>query len=173
MRNHQPAAAPHLPTVTSGGSDVPAIVGRFLTRLRRVPVGAWAGAARVLDEADREGGNLPGAPGSVSAARASLRRVAAAMPGVAAQTQRRVQNMVEIAQTCLQTADAASMRRAALGAALGLAALPTIGEETFTTLYAPFESLIPLEDIQDPQDDRAVSGWSGEAADMPQLTTTA
>lgn len=129
------------------GNDLPPIVIDYLRRLRSLPVGAWAQAAAALDEAERRARAKPGSD-SIAAAHASLRRIVSGMPGLAVQTQRRVQNLVEVAQTCLHSADCAMLKRAALAAALALMARPALGERLFTQLYAPFEPWIPLQELE-------------------------
>lgn len=134
------------PPVGAADNELPSVVIDYLHRLRRLPVGAWCDAARALYEAEQHSRTQPG-PESIEAAHASLRRVVAGMPGLAVQTQRRVQNMADVAQTCLHIADASRMRRAAVTAALALAAREMLGERVFERLYAPFEPFIPLSDL--------------------------
>jgi hypothetical protein len=126
--------------------ELPAVVIDYLLRLRRLPVGAWNDAAQALVAAERNAGSTPSAT-SIAAAHATLRRIVAGVPGLAVQTQRRVQNMVEMAGTCMHISDCTKMKRAALTAALALAVRQSLGEPLFTQLYAPFEPFIPLEDL--------------------------
>ena len=148
MRHQQPAprAALHF---SLPERDLPPIVVDYLNRLRQLPVGAWADAGQALQMAEQTSGNS-GRPGPVAAARATLRRVVGQMPGLAVQTQRRVQDMVEIAGACLHAETVAPMRRAALTAALALATRDAIGDKAFERLYAPFEPFIPHAELEAP-----------------------
>lgn len=136
-------------------TDLPPIVLDYLNRLRHLPVGAWADAGQALYMAEQTAGSS-GRPGPVAAARATLRRVVGRMPGLAAQTQRRVQDMVEIAGACLQAETVAPMRRAALTAALALATRDAIGNKAFERLYAPFEPFIPFAVLEEPGPEQAL-----------------
>lgn len=124
---------PQVPAQAGEHVALPEVVIDFLNGLRRLPVGDWAEAARAAD--------ADGAP-----ANASLRRIVAGMPGIAAQTQHRVRDMVEVAQGCVDDAVTGPMRRVALNAALALATRDALGDENFAQLYGPFEELIPLAD---------------------------
>lgn len=135
MKNSPTHTSPILGLV-SDDAELPDVVIGYFNRLRRLPVGDWAAVARAS-----------AADGDAAAAEATLRRVVGRMPALAAQTQRRVQNFVEVAASCLPESDAAAMLHVALGAALALATRSIVGEEAFATLYAPFASLIPLEDL--------------------------
>jgi hypothetical protein len=146
-------AAPVLGLVTDDAELPDTVIGYF-NRLRRLPVGDWAAVARAS-----------AADGNAAGAEATLRRVVGRMPGLAAQTQRRVQNFVEVAASCLTESDAAAMLHVALGAALALATRPLVGEEAFTTLYAPFASLIPLEDLDGHPD---LDAWGQAPAPLAQ-----
>lgn len=143
---HQTYSAIVAPPAGAADNELPLVVIDYLHRLRRLPVGAWCDAARALDQAEQRSRTQPGTD-SIEAAHAALRRIVAGMPGLAVQTQRRVQNMAEVAQTCLHVADASKMRRAAVTAALALAAREMLGEGVFERLYAPFEPFIPLGDL--------------------------
>lgn len=133
--------------MTTGAADreLPAVVIEYLLRLRRLPVGTWNDAAQALADAERDASTAPSAT-SLAAAHATLRRIVAGVPGLAVQTQRRVQNMVEMA-TGMHVTDCAWMKRAALTAALALAVRPSLGEGLFAQLYAPFEPCIPLAEL--------------------------
>lgn len=139
-----------------GATELPPVVVDYLNRLRSMPVGAWSEAARALNEAERRARARPAAD-SVAAAHASLRRIMSGMPGLAVQTQRRVQDLVEVAQTCLHTADCALMKRAALAAALALAVRQSLGETLFALLYEPFEPWIPLRELEQHQQDAVIA----------------
>ncbi|MBA3890722.1 MAG: hypothetical protein H0X64_09330 [Gemmatimonadaceae bacterium] len=138
------AATPE--TGPAADKELPAVVIEYLLRLRRLPVGAWNDAAQALVAAERDAGSAPSAD-SIAAAHAALRRIVAGVPGLAVQTQRRVQNMVEMAGTCMHISDCTKMKRAALTAALALAVRSALGEPLFAKLYAPFEQYIPLADL--------------------------
>ena len=154
MRHHQPT--PHAGLQFAGpDNDLPPIVLDYLNRLRQLPVGAWADAGQALHMAELTIGSS-GRPGPVAAARATLRRVVGQMPALAVQTQRRVQDMVEIAGACLQAETVAPMRRAALSAALALATRDAIGEKAFERLYAPFEPFIPHAALEEPGPEQAL-----------------
>lgn len=127
-------SVPRVPAHAGENVALPVDVVDFLNGLRRLPVGEWADAAR---DAERAG---------QGAATATLRRVVAGMPRIAALTQRRVRNMVEVAQGCVDDESTGAMRRVALNAALALATRDALGDEMFAQLYAPFDALIPLPD---------------------------
>lgn len=142
--------------------ELPEVVIGYFNNLRRVPVGQWAAVARDAVDSGND---------AAAAAHASLRRVVSRVPGLAVQTQRRVQNLVEIAATCLPAADASAMRRVALGAALALATRSLLGDESFTLLYEPFASLIPLDDLPGLAIERMDADWSEAGARAPLAQT--
>jgi hypothetical protein len=147
---------PMVPIDTTGSDDpyageLPAVVADFLEQLRRLPLGAWAEAGRRLEELDARDRLLAGdAPGSDSAVRAQLRQVVNEMPRVAAQARQRVMNVAAMAQGFVHPADLARMKKAALAAVLALVARPTLGEERFAAIYAPFAEHIPLDGTDAP-----------------------
>lgn len=156
MKHSPTHASPVLGLVTDDAELPDAVIG-YLNRLRRLPVGDWAAAAR-----------RAAADGNAATAEATLRRVVGRMPALAAQTQRRVRNFVEVAGSCLPESDAAAMLHVALGAALALATRSIIGEEAFTTLYAPFAALIPPEDLHGHLPPMDSDAWGQSPAPLAQ-----
>lgn len=135
-------SVPRVPAHAGENVVLPVAVADFLNGLRRVPVGEWADAART---AEHQG---TAADASRGAAAATLRRIVAGMPGIAKQTQRRVRNLVEVAEGCVDERVTGAMRRTALNAALALATRDALGEDVFAQLYAPFDALIPLPEAE-------------------------
>ena len=131
----------------TAGMPGPAV--EFLRRLRGLPLYAWAGAARAV-EAIREQGDTDDDARTTAAAHAALRDTVESVPGLAIHLRRCVDNLVEIAETCLDGADVTRMQRAALCAALAVATQDQLGESLFRRLYAPFEPLIPAGDLRAP-----------------------
>lgn len=126
-------------------NELPPLAASFLERLRRLPLGAWADAARALDES----GALT-LSGDVStplsdAARARLRWLMDEMPGVTTKARRRVHDLAAVAQGFLHPREVARMKKAALTAVLALVARPDLDEDEFARLYAPFATLVPLD----------------------------
>lgn len=146
MELHGPVAARMTPQHISehGGELPPAVLG-FLEHLRRLPLGAWVDAARHADEPAV--GRAPGRAPSAAHPRARLRRIMDEAPGVTMQTRRRVRDLAAAASGFVHHADAARMKKAALAAALALVARPTLGEDDFARLYAPFADVVPLEEL--------------------------
>ena len=128
------------------GHMSPAVLA-FLERLRRLPLGTWADAATGLDD---EGGLAPfdgSATPLTDAARARLRHLVDRTPAVAAQVRRRVHDLVAVAQGFLHPREVARMKKAALTAALAVHMRPALRPDEFTRLYAPFATLVPVEDL--------------------------
>lgn len=125
-------------------AELPQVAFGFLEQLRRLPLGAWADAARRMD-AHVLVPPPPGTPASASSvARARLRHIVDDMPGVVGQTRRRVHDLAAVAQGFVHPAEVARMKKAALTAALAIVARPSLGEDDFERLYAPFAEHILL-----------------------------
>ena len=142
MHNHveQGAAAA---AASPCGTNLPAPAIEYLRQLRKLPLYAWAGAARAVEAARAQ--HHDDDARTDAAAHAALRDTAESIPGLAAQLRRCVDNLGEIAGSCLDGADTARMQRAALCAALAVATRAQLGESLFRRLYAPFEPVIPAE----------------------------
>lgn len=127
----------------SEASGLPPAVLAFLEHLRRLPMGAWADAARAA------GPSAPlGIDGALHAAgRARLRHVVDSSPTLTARIRSRVHDTVAVLHGFLHPVDVLRMKKAALGAALAIAARPALDPEDFDRLYAPFSALIPLRDL--------------------------
>jgi len=141
-----PAAATPAASYIDAG-ELPPIVQRFLERLRRLPIGAWVDAGRRLEELNRRG--TRGARRSASTVRAQLRRMVEEMPHVAPRVRTRVLDLVAATEGFVHPAERARMKKAALAAALALAARPSLGDERFTDAYEPFAAVIPIESLDD------------------------
>ena len=131
-------------------ASLPAPAVEYLRRLRGLPLYAWAGAARAV-ETIRAQGNTEDDARTTAAAHAALRDTVEAIPGLAIHMRRCVDNLAAIAETCLDAEDTVRMQRAALCAALAVAARAELGEQLFRRLYAPFEPLIPSEELFQPE----------------------
>ncbi|HEX6629949.1 MAG TPA: hypothetical protein VF048_02610 [Gemmatimonadaceae bacterium] len=160
MEPHGPAT-PHLlpPDTHARGAALPPVVLGFLEHLRRLPLGTWADAAHLADEA------VIGAPAGAAApsaadTRARLRQIMDEAPGVAMQTSRRVRNLASMASGFVHPADVVRMKKTALAAALALVARPALGEADFARLYAPFADIVPLTEIADAPDEPGTNGAS-------------
>lgn len=127
-------------------AEIPPLVRAFLDRLRRLPLGEWVDAGRSLEALDRRG--TLGATPSASTLRSQLRQTVNAMPVLARQVRARVLDLAAVAQGFVHPAEAARMKRAALAAALALAARPSLATEHFVVLYEPFAVLIPIASLQ-------------------------
>ena len=127
------------------GVALPREILGFYERLRHVPLGLWAAAAESVPTRapSRRPDGGPVTPGA--AARARLRRAVNGMPGVVAQSRRRVLDLVSAAEGFVHPSSIARMKKSALTAALALGARPALGEEDFAQLYAPYAALIPLQ----------------------------
>lgn len=128
------------------GASLPAPATEYLRRLRTLPLYAWAGAARAV-EVTRGHGHGDDDARTNAAAHAALRDTVESIPGLAIHVRRCVDNLGEIAGTCVDAADTARMKRAALCSALAVATREELGESLFRRLYAPFEPLIPAEEL--------------------------
>lgn len=132
--------------------ELPPLVQAFLERLRRLPLGAWVDAGRRLEELDRRG--TLGARRAGSVVHSQLRQLVDEMPHVAARVRERVLHLVAATQGFVHPAERARMKKAALAAALALAARPSLGAERFAEIYEPFAASIPLSSLED----RGLSG---------------
>jgi hypothetical protein len=135
------------PLATPASSESASIVLAFYQRLRRLPLGLWADAARpaaALPGVARAA-QLPG-----KHARAQLREVMNARPRTVARHRRRVQHAVAVAEGIVDGPAAMRMKKVTLAAALALTARPLLPEDVFARLYAPFAELIPLRDLSSP-----------------------
>ena len=139
-----PASASR-PAAYRDAAELPLLVTSFLERLRRLPLGAWIDAGRRLEELDRRG--TLGARRSAGAVRSQLRLLVNGMPHVAPRVRQRVSDLAAATQGFVHPAEAARMKKAALAAALGLAARPALGPERFADVYEPFAALIPLTSL--------------------------
>lgn len=150
MTRSIPHPMPTGATPTSPYRDVgelPPIVRAFLERLRRLPLGAWVDAGRRLEELDRRG--TLGATQSASVVRSQLRQLMEARPHVAPRVREQVLHLIAATQGFVHPAEAARMKKAALAAALALAARPSLGAERFAEVYEPFAALIPIASLED------------------------
>lgn len=143
-----------LPPVGPQAGELPPEVAAFLDRLRRLPLGTWAEAGRMLEALDAASARRASPSRRATAAgpealhgaevRAELRRVVNAMPRQAAQIRGRILDLATVAQGFVHRSDAARMKKAALVAALALVARPALGDERFDRAYAPFAASIPV-----------------------------
>lgn len=140
-----------LPPVGPHAGELPPEVAAFLDRLRRLPLGTWAEAGRMLEALDAEASRSAAAstPAALhgAAVRAELRRVVNAMPRQASQIRGRILDLATVAQGFVHHADASRMKKAALVAALALVARPALGDERFDRAYAPFAASIPVDSL--------------------------
>ena len=145
MSHSIPAPATAAPSAGAHGDLPPAVVG-FLDRLRRLPLGAWVEAGRRLEALDRDERAADGRGGtsSLGSVRARLRAVVERRPHVVARARQRVLDQASVAQGFVHPAELARMKKAALAAALALAARPSLGAECFAEVYEPFAALIPI-----------------------------
>jgi hypothetical protein len=120
----------------------------FYDRLRRLPLGAWIQVGEALDAKDDERRDEGRA--ALAFARARLRQVVDESPQLAARHGRRVQHVVTVADGVVHRTVLASMKKAALSAALALVVRPMLSDEVFARLYAPFAELIPLAELSLP-----------------------
>ncbi len=127
--------------------ELPPLVQTFLERLRRLPLGAWVDAGRRLEELNRRG--TLGARRSANAVHAQLREMVDEMPHVAPRVRERVLDLVAATQGFVHPAESARMKKAALSAALALAARPALGDERFADVYEPFATIIPMPSLED------------------------
>ena len=139
-----PLAIPSPDTETARTDDVPRPVMEFYLRLRRLPLGEWARAAsEAAETAAAEGTEAS----TCAIARARLRDIMERMPRAVTRIRRRVQDLVSMAEGFVSVADMRQMKKAALTAALALAAREELGEADFMRLYGPFAQLIPHEQL--------------------------
>jgi len=158
MQPLDPATTPSVSrTPWSAASEPAPIVLAFYRRLRNLPLGQWADAARPAPSASSDSA-LP----DMSLARAELRAVMDARPCVVARHRRSVQHAVSVTEGFVHRSVAGRMKKITLTAALALAARPSLPEEIFARLYAPFAELIPLHDLLAPR--RAAAHGPGELA---------
>ena len=132
------------PTPTpSSASGLPSSVLWFLEQLRRLPMGSWADAARRGEMARR-----PASAGSTlhAAGRARLRHAVDASPVLTSRIRARVHDIVGVLDGFLHPVDVLRMKKAALDAALAIAARSDLDPDDFARLYAPFDGLIPLHE---------------------------
>ena len=126
--------------------ELPPIVRAFLERLHRLPLGAWVDAGRRLEELDRRG--TLGGRRSANSVRAQLRALVEDVPHVAQRVRERVLDLVAATHGFVHPAEAARMKKAALAAALALAARPSLDAERFAEVYEPFAALIPIASLE-------------------------
>jgi len=131
------ALPPRSPTVSGGLDAMPRDLLGFYERLRHIPLGVWAAAAATPTATDV----APG--GTATDARHRLRQIVDGMPHVAAQSRRRVLDLVAAAEGFVHPSVLARMKKSALTAALALVARPALDEDDFAQLYGPFATLIP------------------------------
>ena len=147
MEPHGPASSPTMPLdVRARGGELPPVVLGFLEHLRRLPLGTWADAAHLADDAILSPASDTTTP-STAATRARLRQIMDDAPGVAMQTSRRVRNLAAMASGFVHPADVVRMKKTALAAALALVARPMLAEDDFARLYAPFADIVPLREL--------------------------
>lgn len=139
---HQRESTRHmLPTPPSSASGIPSSVLWFLEQLRRLPMGAWADAARLAEASRPPQTTL----GSLHAGgRARLRHAVDASPVLTTRVRARVHDIVAVLDGFLHPVDVLRMKKAALDAALAVAAKSSLDPDDFDRLYAPFADLIPL-----------------------------
>lgn len=139
-------------------AEIPVAVKRFSERLRHIPLGVWAEVSERLEDETvdtvRRGSNA-------AEARAKLRLIADTMPGAVIRVRGRVLELVSCAEGFFRPDTLRRMKKAALTAAIALAARPHLAQEDFERLYEPFSGVIPLEDLAVPpspalQADRSV-----------------
>ena len=140
-RHQRAASRATLSPAPSSASGLPSSVLWFLEQLRRLPMGAWADAARSAEMARR-----PAMDGSSlhAAGRARLRHAVDASPVLTTRVRARVHDIVGVLDGFLHPVDVLRMKKAALDASLAIAARSALEPDDFATLYAPFENLIPL-----------------------------
>jgi hypothetical protein len=116
-------------------------------------MGAWADAVRRA-ETDRQ----PESDGQRlhASGRARLRHAVDASPVLTTRVRARVHDIVAVLDGFFHPVDVLRMKKAALDAALAIAARDSLDPADFARLYAPFEGLIPLR-----EPDIATSGTSG------------
>jgi uncharacterized protein (DUF2342 family) len=129
---------------TVRSEDIPRPVMEFYLRLRRLPLGEWARAA---SQAAAESASDPEQPSTCAIARARLRDISERMPRAVTRIRSRVHDLVSMAEGFVSVAEMRQMKKAALTAALALAAREELGETDFLRLYGPFATLIPHEHL--------------------------
>ena len=155
-------APAQLPAFRPCTSPAPVVLA-FYERLRRLPLGAWVEIGEALDAKADE--STPDGGIALASARAQLRRVVDGSPRLAARHHRRVQQVVTEADGVVHRSVSASMKKAALSAALALVVRPMLAEDVFARLYAPFSDLIPLDELSAPQGTAAPADlWRPENA---------
>lgn len=122
--------------------SVPAAAAAFRQRLRRLPLRSWAEAARSYAESDAAALSDAGRE-----ARRRLREAVERSPEGAERLRRSIGELVAVAEGMFHRTDVRLMRKAALTAALALATRELLDPQDFALLYAPFEGLIPLEEL--------------------------
>ena len=148
--------------------ELPPEVAAFLERLRRLPLGAWADAGRLLEELDARpaaAGPLADVAAHGAEVRAELRQVVNAMPREARQIRSRVLHLATVAHGFVHPSDVARMKKAALVAALALVARPALGPARFGRAYAPFATSIPADSLLA----AAAAAAAAEAARDPEV----
>jgi hypothetical protein len=167
MTRRPPAPPSAAHPLRPGGADLPPAVLAFLERLRRLPLGSWATAALEADGVDTIAAlsDVPVTRDDGSEARRRLRVIVDGMPGVAAQTRRRVHDLVAVANGFVHPAIVARMKKSALTAALALVARPRLGDEDFHELYAPFATLVPLRSLAQRSPASAAAAAESRAAE--------
>ena len=147
MPRHRPADQRARPSAfRPSPSGIPPVVLAFLESLRQLPLGAWSDAVRRTEELDAR---RPGSPERNAAGRARLRHLVESAPSLTARIRTRVHDTVAVLEGFVHPVDVLRMKKAALGAALALAARDDLDENDFARLYAPFAELIPLSETRD------------------------
>lgn len=129
-------------------AEIPVAVKRFSERLRHIPLGVWAEVSEHMD--DEGTADAPRQGPNAAAARAKLRLVADTMPGAVSRVRGRVLELVSCAEGFFRPATLRRMKKAALTAAIALAARPQLAQDEFDRLYEPFSGVIPLDDLAIP-----------------------
>lgn len=124
-------------------AEIPVAVKRFSERLRHIPLGVWAEVSERLDDETADTRHGPNA----AAARARLRQIADTMPGAVSRVRGRVLELVSCAEGFFRPDTLRRMKKAALTAAIALAARPQLAQEEFERLYEPFSGVIPVDDL--------------------------
>ncbi|HEU4563246.1 MAG TPA: hypothetical protein VFS05_01310 [Gemmatimonadaceae bacterium] len=128
----------------------------FLTRLRRIPMGAWSRTAEA-DPLTLADDAVPAATNPAlqllrdeeadRMARARLSEVMETMPDVVRRIRRRIDSDLTVLDGIAASTAVTRMRRAARLAACAIAARPALSAAEFERLYRPFLELIPPQDL--------------------------
>jgi hypothetical protein len=118
-------------------------IAAFRLRLRRLPLRRWADAGQALAAIE-----AAAVDDALQAARGRLREAVERLPDGATWIRRQVQELLAVADGMFHRSELYLMKKAALTAALALAARDLLDPQDFALLYGPFEALIPLAEIE-------------------------